>query len=155
MLSVKAITFGKLRMYRLSDHLRLLVVATSIAAWFVASNHCALATTSTAVNFATGSECPMHAHKQHVPQPEKGNGCGDFPCCKNLQATTVITAKGLAKPVWLGTLQSFFPQVISVIEIQSRKVLLLLDTGPPGENNFTHLVLQRSVLAHAPPISLS
>jgi hypothetical protein len=27
-----------------------------------------------------------------------------------------------------------------------------LDTGPPGATSFAELVLQRSILAHAPPI---
>jgi hypothetical protein len=29
---------------------------------------------------------------------------------------------------------------------------LLLDTGPPGARSFAELILQRSLLAHAPPI---
>ena len=28
---------------------------------------------------------------------------------------------------------------------------LLLDTGPPGAHSFAELILQRSLLAHAPP----
>jgi hypothetical protein len=139
-------------MYRLSYGFRLLVVAVSLAAWFVAGNHCALAVAS-AAEPTVGAQCPMHAQKQHMPRPKKGNGCGDLPCCKNLQATTAVTAKTIAKPVWLGTL-AFFPQVVS-IEIQPRKVSPLLDTGPPGENTFTESVLQRSIPAHAPPLFLS
>jgi hypothetical protein len=29
---------------------------------------------------------------------------------------------------------------------------LLLDTGPPGACSFAELILQRSLLAHAPPV---
>ncbi len=127
---------------------RLLVVAVSMAAWFAASNHCVLTARPAATNV---SGCPMHAQEQHAPKPEKGNGCGDLTCCKILRATTTAAAKLIAKPVWLGALQPFFPQVIGIVEIQPRKVSPLLDTGPPGENNFTQSVLQRSILAHAPP----
>ncbi|MEP7014609.1 MAG: hypothetical protein ABI925_04140 [Verrucomicrobiota bacterium] len=30
---------------------------------------------------------------------------------------------------------------------------LLLGTGPPGAHSFAELTLQRSILAHAPPVS--
>jgi len=29
---------------------------------------------------------------------------------------------------------------------------LLLDTGPPGARSFAELILQQSLLAHAPPV---
>lgn len=126
-----------------------------MAAWFVASNHCVLATTTVPSKANVGTQCPMHAQKQHAPQHQKGNGCGDLPCCKNLQATTLTTAKAIAKPVWLGALQPFFPHVIDAAEVQARQMSVILDTGPPGENSFVQSVLQRSILAHAPPGFLS
>jgi len=68
----------------------------------------------------------------------------------------MLTAgKTIAKPIWLGALQPFFAQVIDVAEIQARQMSVILDTGPPGENSFVQSVLQRSILAHAPPLSLS
>jgi hypothetical protein len=97
----------------------------------------------------------MHSQKEHPPQPQKGNECGDLPCCKNLQATTLIPAKMVAKPVWLGALRQFFPHVIDVAEIQPQQISAIFDTGPPGENSFVQSVLQRSILAHAPPVFLS
>jgi hypothetical protein len=97
----------------------------------------------------------MHAQKEHAPQPHKGNGCGDLPCCKNLQAMAVTPAKTVAKPVWLEVLQPFFPRIIDVAEIQPQQISAIFDTGPPGENSFVQSVLQRSILAHAPPVSLS
>jgi hypothetical protein len=139
-------------MLRELKSVRLLVVAVSMAAWFVASNHCLLAATP-ATDKAAG--CPMHAQKQHAPQPAKGNGCGDLPCCKNLQATAVASAKAIAKPIWLGALQPFFAIPVTTIEPAERQISPILDNGPPGENTFTELVLQRSVRAHAPPVSLS
>jgi hypothetical protein len=141
-------------MFQVLNIFRSLVVATSIAAWLVASNHCVLA--ATPFKDQTGnSACPMHAQKQNTPQPENGNGCGDLPCCKNLQATGVSTAKTVTKPIWLGALHVFFIPVVAIIQRQHRPPLSILDTGPPGENNFTESVLQRSILAHAPPVSLS
>jgi hypothetical protein len=126
-----------------------------MASWFLLSNHCVLATTTVPSKANVSSQCPIHAQKEHAPQPEKGNGCGDLPCCKNLQATLVTAAKAIAKPVWLGALQPFFPDVVDVAEIQPQQIPAIFDTGPPGENSFVHSVLQRSILAHAPPVSLS
>src|ERR1700736_1603351 len=91
---------------------RLLVVSLSIAAWFVASNHCVLAAKPSAAKVAG---CPMH-QKQHGPQPEKGNGCGDLPCCKSLQGTANGLLKTVAKPIWLGALQPFFKAPVMAIE---------------------------------------
>jgi hypothetical protein len=96
----------------------------------------------------------MH-QKQHAPQPEKGNGCGDLPCCKSLLTTTVVSAKTVAKPIWLGALQPFFKAPVIAIEVGAPQVSPIHETGPPGQNSFAELVLQRSIFAHAPPVSLS
>jgi len=135
--------------------LRCFVVTVSIAAWFLASNHCVLAAPTVGSRTSASSQCPMHGQKQHPSQPQRGNGCGDLPCCKNLQATTLMAAKMVAKPVWLGALLPFFPHIIDVAEIQPQQISASFDTGPPGQNNFVQSVLQRSILAHAPPASLS
>jgi hypothetical protein len=144
-------------MCRGSNNFRLLVVVTSMLAWLAASNHCVLAAKPAAVHEAASSEseCPMHAQKQHAPLPEKGNGCGDLPCCKRLQATVVSPGKAVAKPVWLGALQPFFTPAFRLVDAQSGRLSPILDTGPPGKSSFAELVLQRSLLAHAPPASLS
>jgi hypothetical protein len=137
--------------------LRIFIVVTSIAAWFAASNHCAFGAPIAAgvakVNEGMPSDCPMH--RQHAPQPEKSSGCGDLPCCKNLQATAPMSARPVVKPSWLGALQPFFTFAIVAIESPALRQSVILDTGPPGQNNFTESVLQRSILAHAPPVSLS
>ena len=125
-----------------------------MAAWFVLSNHCVLAAPAVPSK-NVNSQCPMHAQKEHLPQHQKGNGCADLPCCKNLQATTLTAAKMVAKPVWHGALQPFFPHVVNVTEVQPQQISAIFDTGPPGENSFVQSVLQRSILAHAPPVSLS
>jgi hypothetical protein len=126
-------------------------------AWFGASNHCAFAAPAAAhpmkAEDGMPAGCPMH--RQHAPQPQKSSGCGDLPCCKNLQATAPASANLVAKPVWLGALQPFFTFAIAAIEPPALRQSVILDTGPPGQNNFTESVLQRSILAHAPPVFLS
>src|SRR5205085_4453049 len=103
---------------------------------------------------ASSSECPMHAQKQHPATPGKQRGCADLPCCNGLQATIVSIGKTIAKPIWPGDLEVFFclPSA-SIVKSLERKVPPILGTGPPDRRTFAELVLQRSVLAHAPPSS--
>lgn len=129
------------------------MVATSMLAWFAASNHCAFAAPPTEhlakAEDGMPSDCPMH--RQHAPQPEKSSGCGDLPCCKSLQATAPLSAKTVVRPIWLEAMQTFFSFAIAAVESPVLRQSVILDTGPPGRNNFTESVLQRSILAHAPP----
>jgi len=139
-------------MFRQLKSLRWLVVTISMAAWFVASNHCVLAARPTVTSVGKASTgCPMHAQKQQTPTPSKGKGCGDLPCCKNLQATATTAAKTVAKPMWLGLLQPFFALSLTIVDADTPSILQILDNGPPGNKSFAELVLQRSILAHAPP----
>lgn len=94
-------------------------------------------------------------HQQQNPQPEKQNDCGDVPCCKILRATATASAPLVSKPIWLGALITFFKPSIPETKTEATKFSRILDTGPPGENSFAESVLQRSILAHAPPLSLS
>ena len=51
-------------------------------------------------------------------------------------------------------LRPFFADAtLSVISRPARD-LIALDTGPPRAISFSELVLQRSILAHAPPLSV-
>ena len=72
-------------------------------------------------------------------------------CCKMLRATLA----GEAKVVELAS-QNFVPiqdwivaELLSAIKTQLSP--LELDTGPPFAGSFAESVLQRSILAHAPP----
>jgi len=78
-----------------------------------------------------------------------------MPCCKTLRAT--ITSE--AKVVEVES-KNFVPiqdwivaELISAVNTQLSP--LELDTGPPFAGSFAESVLQRSILAHAPPVSLS
>lgn len=149
-MSQKPATFKAGLMFQSSKIFRLLVVAVSVAAWINLSNHCSIAGTLSQRE-AKASSCPMHGHKEHAPQRKHGNDCGDVPCCKNLHATAAVAAKLVAKPIWLGTLQLFAIVVVAPVQPAAHQFSRILDNGPPGENTFAELVLQRSLLAHAPP----
>jgi hypothetical protein len=128
-------------------------------AWLAATNHCVFSSpVPTKVRIANNDrmppDCPMHA-KHQPSQSQKQNGCGDLPCCKNLQATASISAKLVASPLWTGAFVLFFPSLDDATHRAAATHSPFCDTGPPGERSFAELVLQRSVLSHAPPISLS
>ena len=124
------------------------VVALSLAAWFLLSNHCALgmvAGTSEAAPDADG--CPMHS------APAKKDPAPKIPCCKDLRA---VVAKILNK-VTPFALRTTGPcdYAAEIFDLPPRVALEVggLDTGPPGCLSFAELVLQESMRAHAPPVS--
>jgi len=127
---------------------RIAIVAVSIVAWFSISNHCALGALVTAKT--QSAMVPTHCHGNQ-PSPANKSGKEEMPCCKMLRATItgeVKTVQVLAK--------DFLPiQTWIVAELFSAPKTLLvpleLDTGPAFAGSFAESVLQRSVLAHAPP----
>ena len=127
---------------------RLLTAIVTTVAWLFISNHCVL------------------ADLQHV-QPAKATChqpcCGDRPpaknktekvteCCKTLHAT-LAGAKDLAGyGRSLFALQLYFVRpIVFRADLGATSRVVELDTGPPFVNTFTECVLQRSILAHAPP----
>jgi len=73
-------------------------------------------------------------------------------CCKILRAVVFAKAKDWARDDGKFRDANFPVQTAVLVLYQSLAVaLLLLDTGPPGAFSFAELILQRSLLAHAPP----
>lgn len=146
-------------MFRNCRALRVGIIAGLILAWFAASNHCLLAAPcmpkDTAVKDNMPADCPMHSQKQSSSQPVKQQDRQDLPCCEKLPATPAIVAAGPAIPEWLGAYVTFFAKAAAELQLRDAPSLLFNDAGPPGQTSFAELVLQRSLLSHAPPVSLS
>jgi hypothetical protein len=123
------------------------------AAWFSISNHCALG----ALQQASAMQVPKcHAVAPENPAPAKHEQKSGVECCKVLRATLLGPSSNLVA----GDTLSFAPcvYVLSFIPAVDQSQLGRLcewDTGPPGAASFAESVLQRSILAHAPPVSLS
>jgi hypothetical protein len=98
----------------------------------------------------------MHCHGSQ-PSPSKKGGEEEMPCCKVLGATLASQGKivQVANKDFLPMPNWIIAQVIFPDEAQLRRVPEELDTGPPFAGSFAESVLQRSLLAHAPPVSLS
>ncbi len=119
------------------------IVAVVIAAWLVASNHCALATLA--------SEPDDHA----CCHSEKGETtpAHDVQCCDSLTVPTPENA--VAPVVHLTELMPAWQPASFFLSSDLLPELLEVpapNTGPPGSESFAILVLNRSLLAHAPPV---
>jgi len=127
---------------------RLLMVSITAVAWFFISNHCVLAELQRASETKASCHRPCCGNQP----PAKNTTESATECCKTLHATLTGTAKDFAGyDTSLSALQFYFVgPVISTND--SRPVPVLeLDTGLPFANTFAESVLQRSILAHAPP----
>ena len=126
------------------------IVLLTIAAWFAVSNHCALGGL-----VAAKTQSPMARMHCHGNQssPSKKSGEEEMPCCKMLRATLAGEAKivQVASKDFLPIQNWIIAQVIFAEEAQLHRAPQELDTGPPFAGSFAESVLQRSILAHAPP----
>lgn len=131
---------------------RLPIVAIGAVAWLTISNHCALAAFESAAKRPVSS-CHAGMPSNHSPKqsPE-----GDVQCCKVLRATLLSPASNAvaSDDLSLGT-SDYFVLLPSLPDESRLTRIFGSDTGPPGANSFAEMVLQRSILAHAPPVSLS
>jgi hypothetical protein len=125
---------------------RFLLVMLTMVAWFSISNHCALGAIIAIETKA--STTAMHCHGGQ-PAPSK-SGDEQTPCCKVLKAVTIAKVDIGANTV--DFVLKEYPAAGLVAEIsQAQTQTRGLDTGPPGALSFSESVLQRSILAHAPP----
>lgn len=127
---------------------RSLIVLLTISAWFVASDHCALAGTllrSTAAAAPAQESCPGHS------QPKKEEKQSKLPCCKTLVATSAPAKIAGGYQADLFVIQPFQNAEFDFVLKHFALSALELDTGPPASLSFAESVLQRSLHAHAPP----
>ncbi|MDP9099661.1 MAG: hypothetical protein M3N48_11820 [Verrucomicrobiota bacterium] len=128
---------------------RLPIVAVAAVAWLAISNHCALAA------LEDPAKTPMpgcHHTAPANPSPAKDDEKGGVQCCKVLRATLLRLSKNLAAHDT--TAFARFDYVVALISAADQAQLTRItewDTGPPNASSFAESVLQRSILAHAPP----
>ena len=125
---------------------RCAVVLVAICSWFAISNHCAFAAVATKTD-SVQTECPFHS----TPAKQKQEP-SQLQCCKILRAVVFAQTKSWARD----DAKSFdvdlrVEEVTLVALLPNVQASWSLDTGPPGVRSFAELILQRSLLAHAPP----
>ena len=122
------------------------VVAIAICSWIAVSNHCAFAAVAAKIDKAQ-TECPFHS--KPAKQKEQSS---QVQCCKILRAVIFSKTKDWARDDAKFCDANFPVQACVLLAYSTRDVApLLLDTGPPGAFSFAELILQQSLLAHAPP----
>ncbi len=126
---------------------RALIALLTMAAWLVAFDHCALAgiLIRPAATTPVQESCPGHS------QPEKKQNQGELPCCKSLSATTAPLKISAGYDTTSFVVHLFFSAASPLVLGHSEPRIDELDTGPPEADTFAESVLQRSILAHAPP----
>jgi hypothetical protein len=133
---------------RIRRALQVCISLVAFSAYAYASNHCALAPAVREV-----AKAPSHAGCPGHDSPVTGGKTSDTQCCKEFPPAMVAAAKN---PVSFDTFSFathlYFTTAVFAVE-QSRVELrpLELDIGPPFAASFVESVLQRSLLAHAPP----
>jgi hypothetical protein len=125
-------------------------VFLTITAWLLLSNHCALGLSGTLVEADSVLRgCPMHS------APAKGKPAANLPCCKELRAIASHAGKSIAagasRPVGVRD----YVAAIFLMPPRVTARVPALDTGPPQTLSFAESILQRSILAHAPPAGLT
>ncbi len=133
--------------------LRGATVALVAVSWLAVSNHCALGLAAIETHSSDAVSAQAHdCCASEVPGQPKPAKDPATPCCKTLQALSVSPAKSFEASVTI-----FFggPLACSTPTIATPRVAPVayrfLNTGPPGGKSFAESVLQRSLLAHAPP----
>jgi hypothetical protein len=136
---------------RLATLGRSATILISIVAWFSISNHCALGTLEHTRSASVHPAC--HGNPSE-PKKSPVNGEG-APCCKLLRATPVQPTQSVAQNHFTGLLPAWFAAILVLCKQLHWRQSFELDTGPPFSESFAESVLQRSILAHAPPFALS
>ena len=129
--------------------MRVPVVLIASVVWLALSNHCALAAAGPRL-----TKVPMSCHgspaSNQPPANDEGSG---VECCKVVRATLLTPAKDVASLDDLFVAPyKYFVALLVLPDAGERSSVLGWDTGPPRALSFSEVVLQRSILAHAPPL---
>jgi hypothetical protein len=117
--------------------------------WFALVNHCELAAATAPKRTQAHSCCEKD--KGADKAPAKDNHHRSIECCKGGHPAITPIGKKAASPDLFPGLPAYFVAFVIFPDAPSSANILELDTGPPFASSFAEAVLQRSILAHAPP----
>jgi len=124
---------------------RYAAVAIGICSWVAVSNHCAFAMLAPKTH--SHAACPFHSNPAKQKQQSS-----DVQCCKTLRAVALGKSKTWARDD--GKFSDVEPRIEELALNAHRGTAQsgsFFNTGPPDAHSFAELILQRSLLAHAPP----
>ena len=126
--------------------MRCVGVAIAICSWVTTSNHCAFAAQASKIA-SMQKECPFHSKPSKQKEPSS-----QLQCCKILRALVPTVTKSWARDDMKFSNVDLSIELYVVFPQSHTGVRLPLDTGPPIGLSFAELILQRSLLSHAPPL---
>jgi hypothetical protein len=130
---------------------RAMLSLLAVVAWLHAANHCAVAGMLSAAANASSEQEPSCPNHKPPAEDEKSDGCDASSCCKSL-AAPVALAKLAPSYEFLSFVPVDFPAAAGCEPGEQHLASIAeIDTGPPDRFSFAEAVLQRSLLAHAPP----
>lgn len=126
------------------------VALVTAAAWLLAANHCAVACLlpQSTAGASEHEHCPASDAPADDGQPA---GCDSLNCCKSLSAPATFAKKLVGYDKAFYTSKDYIVSELAFPGDQHEAPISELDTGPPRTRSFAESVLQRSLLAHAPP----
>lgn len=126
------------------------VALVTAAAWVLAANHCAVA--CLLPQSTAGSSEHEHCAPSDAPADDgQPAGCDSLNCCKSLSAPANFAKKLVGYDKAFYTSKDYVVSEFVFPSDQHDAPISELDTGPPRTHSFAESVLQRSLLAHAPP----
>ena len=127
--------------------MRLALVVMMGVSWFALANHCEVAAAIVSARAQLHSCCENNKDTTKIPAKDEGNRqcCKEFyPIALSLDQKPGSSDLPSIDYTYLAAVVLFFSAPITRGSIEQ-------DTGPPIANSFAEIVLQRSILAHAPP----
>jgi len=123
-----------------------------LVAWFAMSNHCALGVLC-GMPLTTVAETQKKCCSSHSNGGAEEREVPSGVCCKTLRALpTEVGAKVLKMLDTPLLAELVWPAFEEEDAVANAARLFPRDAEPPGVRSFAEIVLQRSVLSHAPPL---
>jgi hypothetical protein len=127
---------------------RLTIVLVTSISWLALANHCELVAVIASAQEQSHSCCKSD---KGVGTPAKDDRQSGSECCKELHPVVVSSDKKPISPDLSFVPHSYFVAPVVFPDAPQSADIAELDTGPPFASSFVETVLQRSILAHAPP----
>jgi hypothetical protein len=119
------------------------MVAVMLLSWLVVTNHCALG------RMQGGNAGHAHCHAAKNDDGKKAPEDGMRECCRAIKASLSSHGEFKCDASQLPLQIVATPQLYAAPLVEASGILL--DHGPPRAASFAEIVLQRSLLGHAPP----
>ena len=141
-MSPNVIHSSAVKAIRANAAVRGLVVILTMLGWVVLSNHCALSLMANRVTATEHSCCQKTAPKPQQDQVP-------MECCKTLSAVVPDAGTASVPPGWPMFLT--FAETLFIFVSRSEEPVALTHSPPERTVSFPELILQQSLLSHAPP----